>query len=151
MGLNISVYRVKKFLGDTEPEDENWDFITYDKKTNERNGYYEGERIGDSGNIPYSSYNMLREKLCELTIGINIREVWEHPKSVYPFIDIINFSDSGGSIDNNTCQRLYAEFIDWESKIKELSENDKYFLNFYDKMLNLFKLAIDNNGLIIYN
>jgi hypothetical protein len=151
MGLNISVYTEKRFLGATEPEDEDWDYAEYDFETNKRIGFYEGVRIGDSGNIPYSSYNMLREKLCKFTIGIDINLVWERPMPYYPFIEIINFSDCEGMINNNNCKKLNDEFIKWESRIKEIAKDDTYFLNFYENISSLFKLAVENNGIISYN
>ena len=153
MWLNIIVYKNIEFISNLIPDDEIFDFNVCDVgcfKTFEKFGFYNGEIIERSGNIPYSIYSIYRNSLSLYILNISAKEVWDNPKSTYPFIEMIWFSDCEGGFDTDICKKLYNDFKSHVYIIEKI-ENDNYFKEFYFKVMELFKLASENDGIVVYS
>jgi hypothetical protein len=111
----------------------------------------------------YSSYNRWRNMLAKMA-GYNCAsEVWndssfntfdicnirkiklktingEKIERIKPFYELINFSDTEGTIGSEVSQKLYQDFVDFEEVAKL---EDEYFYSKYLNWMKAFEVASD--------
>lgn len=93
----------------------------------------------------YFGYNVWREKLSLVAIGVVPMAVWNSPDKFYekPFYYLINFSDCEGYIAGEPAKKLAKDFHEFRSIVEE-HEFDWHFKDKYDKWRAAFDLAADN-------
>ena len=68
------------------------------------------------------------------------KTVWDDPKPG-PFMELINFSDCEGVIDNEISSKLASDFAEFQSKAN--ATDDEYFIQKYNDWRKAFELASD--------
>jgi hypothetical protein len=113
-------------------------------------GFYGGELSERHGSWPYSSYNRLRELICQAALGISPRQVWNAPSCFRPASEfegifaLVNFSDCEGAIGPVTSAKI-AEALGRLSldAIKDAEDGRA-------KLLACFRDAADHNGFAVW-
>ena len=59
---------------------------------------------------------------------------------------MINFSDCEGTIGTQTCQKLLQDFISFEEKAKQMSQ-DSYYFNLYVTWKEAMIIASENGAI----
>ena len=150
MGLDIYAYeKVGKFL---HAEEQHW-FIdephahirlkpTFAIRAPEflQEGYYKSfgkTMIFRAGT--YSAYNRWREWLSETFLEVKPKEIWEDeaPFRGRQFVELINFSDSEGTLGREVCKKLLVDFD--EAVMPANTREDEILL--FNEFHQAFKLA----------
>lgn len=108
----------------------------------------DGERIGFRAGS-YSGYNHWREILCEATMGVEPKVVWNDPDRFAgkPFVGLVNFSDCEGYIGGHEAMALLRDFEAQREKVlaffrkKEMHQD---WLDKYEDWAKGFALAADS-------
>lgn len=161
MGMSVSVYtNIKKSTEDTG------DFYAYvdaeqwlDRIKNlEEYAWYTGDYHDDLYfGHSCSDHTWFRNKLSSLVLD---REVDDFTEIIddnldMAFIELINFSDCEGTMDWETCEKLFRDFVDWEERMQEefpienspnMIENRMFRTRYY-LWMNAFAVA-KNNGVL---
>ncbi|MFO0844011.1 MAG: hypothetical protein U0797_16695 [Gemmataceae bacterium] len=95
---------------------------------------------------PYSYYNLWREHLSQLALGVDPSVVWEDPERFAgrPFVELIHFTDCDGGIGTRLASKLATDFRAHEAKVAEFAaslEDDEDFINNYRDFTRAFELA----------
>lgn len=90
----------------------------------------------------YSGYNYWRNQLAVFAGFESAESVW-HGDLKGSFTEMINFSDCEGTLDAETCLKLYKDFCDNEGRAKE--HPDDYFIEKYMEWKRAMEIA-SNNG-----
>lgn len=154
MGLTITAYQnIEKA---DESEDYNFKAYNIDSNWNyklgelESGAYYLGDAMAVH-NCAYSTHNRFREYLLQVIgredlLNNDGRIDWYHLKEGIPFYEFIDFADNEGCLGWKVSQRLYADFVEWNSKAKEfLSE---YYYSLYKGWTEIFSLAKDKGAVV---
>ena len=151
MGLDISAYsHVKKVKGKFDDE-KHTTLCIIDALRQQADGLEEGcyevseygvERFRAGS---YSGYNEWRDWLAHVA-GKSDKEVWADPDPTIPFVELINFSDSEGTIGPKTSAKLYEDFVMmWSKALKAASKLDadtsRWYLSRYLRWMDAFELA----------
>lgn len=94
----------------------------------------------------YSGYNSWRNWLAKLAGWKNDEDAWNNGKNGQPFYELINFSDCEGTIGTQTCQKLLQDFISFEEKAKQMSQ-DSYYFNLYVTWKEAMIIASENGAI----
>lgn len=152
MGLDVKVFQnITKLPNDAE----DYDFIAHNyKEFNERSKnleWYGKYKAADKKRmISYSCslHNDFRRELAVL-IGKE-RRFWESsdvPKDV-PFYELFDFADNEGTIDWESSQNIYNDFVKYKQSATE--KLPVYYLEIYDRWLETFELGKDG-GVIVFS
>lgn len=110
---------------------------------------------------PYSSYNHFRNLLSQVGMGDVDSVIWENPGaySNRPFFEQVNFSDCEGVIGPRTSKKLakdyednrekFVKFVQWKYA-HDIGERD-YLIDRYDRWAEGFKIAAENNGMVLFH
>lgn len=126
-------------------------------------GIYKGK--GSSYNFragSYSSYNLWRDILARVIMGVPAKEVWTSPGAyrMFPFFELIEFSDAEGGISGASLERLAKDskdsYKEAKKKIQALSKDGSdlgysasAWLEGYKNFMKAFNLAAPK-GVIIF-
>lgn len=162
MGLDISTLKNPKFLvayadaEEDEPVDpETGDYASLVWQDGDRpqgDGFAEGYYTGEVGHGfragSYSSYNYVREKLSELALGVQPREVWENPSAYEgkPLYELVNFSDCEGFIGPKTSAKLLTDL-----NALDLGQLEEYPRRVAEDFKIAFKEAADSGGFVRFH
>ena len=100
----------------------------------------------------YGGYNQWREMLCNMALGLDPNDLWNH-KDKYkgePFYELINFSDCEGTIGSVTCKKLFNDFKKFRARAKGYSNglppsyDGEYWFQKYEEWMKAFKMGADN-------
>lgn len=152
MGLEVKVFQnIAKLPKDAE----DYDFIASNYKVfKERcqnlewDAKYKAETKKRMISYPCSSHNDFRRELAVL-IGKE-RKFWESPdipKDV-PFYELFDFADNEGTIDWESSQNLYNDFV--EHKQLATEKLPVYYLEYYGRWLEIFELGKDA-GVVVFS
>lgn len=167
MGLSVHAYSKLAFAPDQDPDDEEADALVFieigrgfaAQAAGLQVGFYvangEDYEFGDS----YSGYNRWRDRLAQLagyapTLHVakaGAEAVLRHDVTVWngaqgPFSELINFSDSAGSIGPVTSAKLATDFNAFREQAEAL--NDRDFLATYTSFQRAFALAADDGAVV---
>lgn len=83
------------------------------------NDFYicKGEKFGFRAGS-YAGFNEWKNQLAQLGGYLNRQDVWNR-KKMGPFVELINFSDSDGTIGYMIASKLAKDFKSYEGKAKE--------------------------------
>lgn len=125
-------------------------------------GYYSGEQSHDTLSFTYDGYMQFRELLASLVyppIKVTIEDeadqlfcdtyphfVAVNQHTTGPFVELINFTDSDGTIGSKCAQKLYDDFIKYDKTAKQ-KMGDQY--ENYAIFTRLFEYA-SNNGFVMF-
>jgi hypothetical protein len=152
MGLDVKVFQnITKLPKDAE----DYDFIASNYKefkeqcqNLEWEAKYKAETKKRMISYPCSSHNDFRRELAEM-IGKE-RRFWENPdmpKDV-PFYELFNFADNEGTIDWESSQKLYNDFVSHKKLATE--KLPLYYLEYYGRWLETFELGKDA-GVVVFS
>jgi hypothetical protein len=101
---------------------------------------------------PYSYYNLWREHLSQIALGVEPSAVWEDPERFAgrPFVELIDFTDCDGRIGAQLAAKLAADFRAHAAKAEEFAgtlEVDGDFINNYRDFTRAFELAAQQGAL----
>jgi hypothetical protein len=161
MGLDISAFKLKKFLGteftdgieDNYPEARmifSMDFKPIDHLKNIKEGVYDVERLKiPSFSMGYGNYNHFRDAICNMANGIDSAHVWAYINKWMgkPFVEFVNFADNEGSFDYEIAEKLYNDFLSHKEKAEK--EIPQYFEKYCDYM-EILKVVFENKGVVYY-
>ena len=129
--------------------------------------FSEGEEYGFRAGS-YSGYGEWRNDLALAAMGVTSSEVWDKSdggETGMPFQELINFPDNEGLIGPIASERLYQDFVNYESQIDKAvdwwylkmsetkeynSEDVKWFKSKYKDWKHAFDIA-RNNGMVIFH
>ena len=123
----------------------------------------------------YGGYNQWRNELSKMAGYRDANEVWNDKtfdsfkscnprkdkldsingigvKRVKPFYELINFSDTEGTIGPEVSRKLYEDFIKFDKQAKEYANENDYdwFYNLYQEWTNAFKIASQNGAVLFH-
>jgi hypothetical protein len=167
MGLDITALRRARRVSDKVTEEgyycyPNSDFLA--QADGLLAGPYEAEEIVSFRAGSYSRYNLWRDRLSRMALGVSAETIWGDPERFagYPFVELINFADNEGIIGPRTSAKLAEDFEgfakwlpvfvgqylgDLEELNDDLPPDDYDFLATYQRFGAAFKLAADD-GLV---
>jgi hypothetical protein len=101
---------------------------------------------------PYSDYNLWREHLSRLALGVEPSVVWDNPEQFAgrPFVELINFTDCDGRIGTRVAAKLAADFQTHAAEAEDYAaslEGDDSFLDTYRDFARAFELAAQQGAL----
>jgi hypothetical protein len=104
----------------------------------------------------YRGYNVWRNRLCQLALGIPVITLWESTEyySDSPFYELINFADNEGTIGPEAAVDLYIDFCTEQEKIEaQLGKNDDdaFFLEKYLEWKEAFRVASTEHGIVQFH
>jgi hypothetical protein len=100
----------------------------------------------------YDFYNLWREHLSQLALGVEPSTVWEDPEQFAgrPFVELINFTDCDGRVGARLAAKLAADFRAYAVRAEEFAatlEDDGDFINNYRDFTRAFELAAQQGAL----
>lgn len=101
---------------------------------------------------PYSYYNLWREHLSRLALGVEPSTVWEDPAQFAgrPFVELIDFTDCDGRIGTRLAAKLAADFRAHADRAEEFAaslDDGDSFLDNYRDFTRAFELAAQQGAL----
>jgi hypothetical protein len=152
MGLDVKVFQNITKLSKDE---EDYDFIASNyKEFKERcsnlewGAKYKAETEKRLISYAYSYHNDFRRELAEM-IGEE-KNFWESPdvsKDV-PFYELFDFPDNEGTIDWESSQNLYNDFVQYKQLATE--KLPLHYLEYYGRWLEVFELGKDA-GVVVFS
>lgn len=100
-----------------------------------------------SGNT--RSFKVWKEWLAKVGGFENLADVWK-TKDYGPFVELLNFSDSEGTIGPAISRKLSQDFNDYESNAILLKDELAYGYDFYKNWKKAFNIAARDNGVVIF-
>lgn len=100
-----------------------------------------------SGNT--KSFKDWKEWLAKVGGYGSLSDAWKS-KHYGPFLELLNFSDSEGTIGPVLARKLSQDFNDYEKFAKEKSNDLTYGYEFYKNWKKAFNLAAKDNGVVIF-
>ena len=100
-----------------------------------------------SGNT--RSFKEWKEWLAKVGGYKELSDVWK-TKQYGPFVELLNFSDSEGTIGPVLSRKLSQDFNDYEEIAKEKTKELAYGYDFYKNWKKAFNLAARDNGVVIF-
>lgn len=100
-----------------------------------------------SGNT--RSFKDWKEWLAKVGGYNNLSDVWK-TKQLGPFIELLNFSDSEGTIGPILSRKLSQDFNDYENNAIAMGGDLAYGMDFYKNWKKAFNLAAKENGVVIF-
>jgi hypothetical protein len=161
MGLDITAYKNTKLVEVLTDADEFED--KYSDRWEEYDYVYRGEhdfpdrlppivpggvyKFDDSFRFragSYSGYNVWREKLSDMALGVIPRMVWDNYEQFTgrPFVELIHFSDCEGILGTEVCKKLLKDFQDFQDSANQ--HQDEWFTERYNDWHKAFEFAADN-------
>lgn len=113
--------------------------------------------------IGFGNIDNLHEQLMIITRDIKIETVLEDKKEEIdiPFVELCYFSDCEGFIGPKTSKKLYEDFVNKRDEFHEFTKkkaekegyNDGgvYYTRSYDRFIEHFRIASEENGAIIFH
>lgn len=152
MGLDVYVYTdLKRVNASYKGEDRLTLYPEYDQGDGLA-GTYRAVETGHFHAGSYSGYNYFRNQLTQFAYNMPAKDLWESSIESGPFYEIINFTDCDGHIGPTTSAKLYNDFEQYYEKAKTYdSDIGNYsFKGRYENFMNFFKIASENNGVVIF-
>jgi hypothetical protein len=128
MGLDIVAISKAKWVpcrGGADCSDSHHEVSTYRKnKDRLKAGCYVVEKGGRSFGFraaSYFNYDLFRQELSMMALGVDSEEVWGNPRHFRrkPFVELIDFPDGVGPvIGPKTSAKLFDDFAEFASKAK---------------------------------
>jgi hypothetical protein len=92
----------------------------------------------------YSGYNLWREQLSLMALGVMPEIVWKNASRYagQPFFELIHFSDCEGTMGTDVCKKLLKDFQVFQARANQ--NDDPWFIEKYNDWLKAFEFAADN-------
>jgi len=126
-------------------------------KNLEQGAKYEGDIYNTGVSYPYSYHTYFRKRLLELInrhdlIDANDQIKWEQigKEPYFPFKELIDFADNEGCLDWETNEKLYKEFIEYDSLAKIFEDDESDFYEFYKAWREVFEIGRNKNSVVIF-
>ena len=95
----------------------------------------------------YSGYNQWRSWLATIGGWTGSEEAWKTGEWGDPFFEMINFSDCEGTLGTLVCQKLLKDFIEFQYRVDQLSDQHSYNKELYATWRKALEMAADNGAI----
>lgn len=155
MGLDVTALRQVRYLGTDGDEDDMYEngfvhaYVNDDfagRADGRKSGYYEAADRLDFRAGSYSTYNMFREALAQMALGISAEIVWLNGERYRdaPFYELIQFADNEGIIGPAPAKRLAEAFAAHDAQARASWGEDSYYYLTYRRFRQGFEMAADD-------
>ena len=162
MGLNVFVYKLEK-IDEENPSD----YDLYIKCIHEqysshiknvKEGFYNATRIYRGVGHSYGTHSRFRKYLLK-TVLVDRDDLFKDGKINWdnyildytlPFYNFINFSGCEGYIDWEMSSNIYNYFLFYDDIFKNNLNNKEYFRSLYERWMETFKIARDEQGAVCF-